>query len=299
MTTFKFGLSMRLLCAFGVMTAVTCAAGAQGSPPDPAPQVATETAASSAVPVTTPARPALEPKAIEILKATCTRLAAAHSMEFTSVETFESPSRLGFPLAYGTKSDVLLQRPDKLRVITSGDGPVSEFYYDGKTMVAFAPAENLVAVADAPPTVDEMLGTAYHSAATYFAFDDMLVTDPYKDIAQGMSVAFYVGQSKIVGGTTTDIVAYESGGVFIEAWIGAEDKLPRLVRAIYVDDPTQSRHNLVLTNWQLDGTVPGDAFSSSKAGSAKRIPFASPARPPGSFGPNVAAKSAAKPTKTP
>jgi hypothetical protein len=220
-------------------------------------------------------------------------------MEFTSVETFESPSRLGFPLAYGTKSDVLLQRPDKLRVITSGDGPVSEFYYDGKTMVAFAPAENLVAVADAPPTVDEMLGTAFHSAAIYFAFDDMLVTDPYKDIAQGMSVAFYVGQSNIVGGTTTDIVAYESGGVFIEAWIGAEDKLPRLVRAIYVDDPAQSRHNLVLTNWQLDVPVPGDAFSSSKASSAKRIPFASPARPPGSFGPNVAAKSAAKPTTNP
>jgi len=298
MTTFKFSRSMRLICAFGVLTAITCAANAQSSP-NPELQSRTEAAAPPEGPATGQARPALEPKAIEILKATCARLAAAHSMEFTSVETFESPSRLGFPLAYGTKSDVLLQRPDKLRVITSGDGPVSEFYYDGKTMVAFAPAENLVAIADAPPTVDEMLGTAYHSAAIYFAFDDMLVTDPYKDIAEGMSVAFYVGQSRIVGNTTTDIVAYESGGVFIEAWIGAEDKLPRLVRAIYVDDPTQSRHNLVLTNWQLDVTVPGDAFSSSKAGSAKRIPFASPARPPGSFGPNVAAKPAAKPTTNP
>jgi hypothetical protein len=220
-------------------------------------------------------------------------------MEFTAVETFESPSRLGFPLAYGTKSDVLLQRPDKLRVISSGDGPVSEFYYDGKTMTAFAPFENFVAVATAPPTVDDMLGTAYHSAAIYFAFDDMIVTDPYKDIAQGMSVAFYVGQSKIVGGTTTDIVAYESGGVFIEAWIGAEDKLPRLIRAIYVDDPSQSRHNLVLTNWQLDMTVPADAFSTSKSSSAKRIPFASPARPAGSFRPNDSAKSAAPPTTSP
>jgi len=298
MTTFKFSRSMRLLGAFGALTVVTSAAGAQGSS-NPAPQSAIETAAPSGSPATAQARPVLEPKAIEILKATCARLAAAHSMEFTALETFESPSRLGFPLAYGTKSDVLLQRPDKLRVITAGDGPVSEFYYDGKTMVAFAPAEDLVAVADAPPTVDQMLGTAYHSAAIYFAFDDMVVTDPYKDIAEGMSVAFYVGQSKIVGGTTTDIVAYESGGVFIEAWIGAEDKLPRLIRAIYVDDPTQSRHNLVLTNWQLDVTVPTDAFISSKAGSAKHIPFASPARPPGSFGPNVAAKSAAKPTTNP
>jgi hypothetical protein len=297
MTRFRFTRSMALLCAFGVLAGAAGATNAQAS--SPTPQSATETATAPQVSATTQTRPALEPKAIEILKAACARLAAARSMEFTAVETFESPSRLGFPLAYGTKSDVLLQRPDKLRVITSGDGPVSEFYYDGKTMVAFAPAENLVAVADAPSTVDDMLGTAYHSAAIYFAFDDMLVTDPYKDIAQGMSVAFYVGQSKIVGGTTTDIVAYESGGVFIEAWIGAEDKLPRLVRAIYVDDPTQSRHNLVLTNWRLDVNVPADAFGSSKASSAKRIPFAAPGRPPGSFGPNDAAKPADKPTANP
>ena len=294
MAFFRFSRSMRFVCAFTLFAGVTGAANAQTSPSS-APPAATEKATPPQVPAKAQARPVLEPKAIEILKATCARLAAAHSMEFTAVETFESPSRLGFPLAYGTKSDVLLQRPDKLRVITFGDGPVSEFYYDGKTMTAFAPAENLVAVADAPPTVDDMLGTAYHSAAIYFAFDDMLVTDPYKDIAQGMRVAFYVGQSKIVGSTTTDIVAYESGGVFIEAWIGAEDKLPRLIRAIYVDDPSQSRHNLVLTNWQLDGTVPADSFSSSKASSAKRIPFASPDRPPGSFRSN----NAAKPTTNP
>ena len=295
MTTFKFSRSMRLLCVFGALTVVTCTASAQSSP-NPAPHSATEAAAPAAAPATAQATPALEPKAIEILKATCARLAVAHSMEFTAIETFENPSRLGFPLAYATKSDVLLQRPDKLRVITSGDGPVSEFYYDGKTMVAFAPVENLVAVADAPPSVDEMLGTAYHSAAISFAFDDLLVTDPYKDIAEGMSVAFYVGQSKIVGNTTTDIVAYESGGVFIEAWIGAEDKLPRLIRAIYVDDPSQSRHALVLCNWQLDVPIAAGAFSSAQASSAKRIPFAPPDRPTGSFGPNNAAKAPAKPT---
>jgi hypothetical protein len=298
MSFFTSSRSIPLLCALVGLAGATGAANAQ-APPNPTPQSAAEKATPPQVPATAQTRPVLEPKAIEILKAACSRLAAAHSMEFTAVETFENPSRLGFPLAYGTKSDVLLQRPDKLRVITSGDGPVSEFYYDGKTMTAFAPVENFVAVADAPPTVDDMLGTAYHSAAIYFAFDDMLVTDPYKDIAQGMSVAFYVGQSKIVGGTTTDIVAYESGGVFIEAWIGVDDKLPRLVRAIYVDDPTQSRHNLVLTNWRLDVNVPADAFGSSKASSAKRIPFAAPGRPPGSFGPNDAAKPADKPTANP
>ncbi len=238
------------------------------------------------------AKPQIEPKAVEILKAACDKLAAAHAMSFTALVTYESPSRLGFPLAYGTKSEVLFQRPNKLRVLTPGDGPASEFYYDGKTMMAFAPAENMVAIADAPPTVDGMLETAYHSAAIYYPFDDLIVSDPYKDIAQDLRVAFYIGQSNIVGGITTDVVAYDTGGVFIQAWIGADDKLPRVLRAIYADDPLQIRHNLVITNWQLDPTIPADAFSTTKAAAAKHIPFASPNLPPNMAKPASSAATA-------
>ncbi len=241
--------------------------------------VAPRAMAQAAAP--TSSAPQLEPKAIEILKAACAKLAAAQSMSFTALVTYESPSRLGFPLAYGTKSDVLFQRPNQLQVHTPGDGPASDFYYDGKTMMAYSPVENLVAIADAPPTVDAMLETAYHSAAIYYPFDDLIVSDPYKDIAQDLRVAFYIGQSNVVGGVTTDVVAYDTGGVFIQAWIGTEDKLPRLLRAIYADDPLKLRHNLVITNWQLDPTIPAGSFSSAKAAAGKRIPFASPALPPG------------------
>jgi len=248
----------------------------------------------AAAPGAAPAKPQIEPKAVEILKAACDKLAASHAMSFTALVTYESPSRLGFPLAYGTKSDVLFQRPNKLRVLTPGDGPASEFYYDGKTMMAFAPAENMVAIANAPPTVDGMLETAYHSAAIYYPFDDLIVSDPYKDIAQDLRVAFYIGQSTIVGGITTDVVAYDTGGVFIQAWIGADDKLPRVLRAIYADDPLQIRHNLVITNWQLDPPIPADAFSTTKANGAKHIPFASPDLPPGMAKPASTASTTAK-----
>jgi hypothetical protein len=237
-------------------------------------------------------RPKLEPKAIELLKATSTRLAAAHSMSFTSVDTYESPSRLGIPLAYTTKSDVVLQRPDKLRVITSGDGPASEFYYDGKIMMAYEPAEDLVAIGPAPPTIDETMEVAYHVAAIYFPFDDVIVSDPYKDIAQDLRLAFYIGQSNVVGGTTTDIVAYDAGGVLIQIWIGTEDKLPRMVRAVYLDDPLFLRHQLELSNWQINPAVSADFFGSARAKSGKRINFARPDAPlPGDAKPKAASSS--------
>jgi hypothetical protein len=222
----------------------------------------------------TPPKPDLEPKAIELLKAVSNRLAAAHTLSFSAVQIFESPSRQGPPLAFARKTDVILQRPDKLRVINSADGPASEFYYDGKTMMAFAPAENLLAVSDAPPTIDAMLEAAYHAAGIFFTFTDLVVADPYKDMAEGLTLAYYVGQSQVVDGTTTDMVAYIDNGVFIQVWIGTEDKLPRMVHAIFLDDPERLRSQVKFSNWQLDLTVPPDAFALSNAANARRIPFA-------------------------
>src|SRR5204863_3914221 len=141
-------------------------------------------AAAEASPAPEPS-PALEPKAIEILKAASSRLAAARTLKFNAVHFYESSSRHGHPLAFTTKSQVALQRPDKLRVFMSADGPASEFYYDGKKMMAYAPAENLVAIADAPGTLDAALEQAYNSAAIYFPFADWIVADPYKEMSDG------------------------------------------------------------------------------------------------------------------
>src|SRR5438876_8498566 len=220
-----------LLLALGVVLTIPTA---QSNPPTA--KKKGKPAAAEATPAPE-ATPSLEPKAIDILKAASSRLAAARTMKFNAVHFYESSSRQGHPLAFTTKSEVTLQRPDKLRVIMSADGPASEFYYDGKKMMAYAPAENLVATADAPPTIDAALEQAYHSAAIYFPFDDWIVADPYKEMSDGMNLAYYVGQSIVVGGTTTDMVAYIDRGVVIQAWIGAEDKLPRLLHPIYLDEP--------------------------------------------------------------
>ena len=263
-------IGILLLITLGVVCA---APDAQGKTP----LAKKKTAASEKTTTPAPqAGPALEPKAIEILKAASSRLAAAHTLKFTSIEFFESSSSHGHPLSMTTKSEVTLQRPDKLRVITSADGPASEFYYDGKKMMAYAPAENLVAVADAPPNIDAALEAAYHSAAIYFPFTDLIVADPYKDMAEGLTLAYYIGQSKVVGDTTTDMVAYVDHGVFVQMWVGVEDKLPRLLHAVFLNDPERLRHNLILSNWKLDDAIPADAFTSAKAASANPMPFAHP-----------------------
>jgi hypothetical protein len=92
-----------LLVTLGVFLA---AAGFQAA--QRAPQAAQQKAAPRDRPVVIEARPGLEPKAIDLLKAASSRLAVARSMRFTAVISYESPSRLGPPLVYTTRSEVTL-----------------------------------------------------------------------------------------------------------------------------------------------------------------------------------------------
>jgi hypothetical protein len=252
-----------------------------------APAPASKAAPAKAVPAkkgaTKPALPefklVLEPRAMDLLKATSATLAAAKTMAFTAVVSYEYPSKLGPPIVYTSRYDVMMQRPDKLKVVNPGDGPASEFYYDGKQMMAFAPAANLVAVADAPPTIDAALKAAYDTAAIYYPFTDLVVADPYAALTDGAILAFYIGPSGVVGGVKTDMVAWANDDVFLQIWIGADDKLPRRIRAIYRTDPLELRHEMELANWRVDPTIASDAFESEKAKAAARIPFASPVAP--------------------
>ncbi len=218
----------------------------------------------------------VEPRALDLLRAMSGRLAGARTMTFTAIATYESPARTGQPLAYTTLSHVTLQRPNKLRVLTPYDGASSEFYYDGKVMTAFSPEADLAAVSDAPPTIDAMLKTAYDSAAIYFPFTDLIVADPYKDMADGLRLAFVVGQSKVVGHTTTDIVVLANDTLQVQMWIGSADHLPRMVRATFFDEPGNYRHVVELSDWQLNVPVSPDAFVPTRAANAGRMPFAAP-----------------------
>ena len=121
---------------------------------------------------------------------------------------------------------------------------------------------------------------AYDTAAIYYPFTDLVVADPYTALADGAILAFYIGPSGVVGGVKTDMVAWANSDVFLQIWIGSDDKLPRRIRAVYAADPLQMRHEMELSNWQLDSVFAADAFASQKAQAGKRIAFVHPAAAP-------------------
>jgi hypothetical protein len=257
----RLGLSVVVMAGLGMPLAV-----AQQPPPIQAPP---------------PDHPQIEPDALAKLKATSQRLAAARSMSFTAVATYESPARNGQPLYYSTLSYVEMQRPNKLRVITPGDGPPSDFYYNGTTIVAYAPAADLAAVANAPPSIGAALAMAYDKAAIFFPFADMIDADPYAKLADGLTSAYVVGQSHFIGDgkTITDMIALANKDVQAEIWIGIDDGLPRMIRAIYPSDPVKARYEVQFSDWRLDQPTKDSDFVSVEALKAPRMSFERPDTP--------------------
>lgn len=256
--------------------ALAASVAAQTPPAAKAAAPAAKAAPKKAAPQ--PAQPIIEQRAVDLLQAMSARLAAAKSLAFTAIASYEYPSRLGPPIVYTVRYDVALQRPNQLKVVIPGDGPASEFYWDGKEMIAFAPAENLVAVAPAPPAIDAALKQAFDTAAIYFPFTDLLLPDPYGAISAGAKLAFVIGPSAVVGGVKTDMVVWASDDVFLQIWIGADDKLPRRIRAQFSADPKRLRHDLELSNWQVDGAIPAETFDTTKARAGMPMAFAAPGR---------------------
>ena len=268
---------MRTLVAFAV---ALCIGSAHAQQAAPAAKAAPKAPAKAAAKKGSPYKPVVEPRAMDIIKAMSDKLAAAKSMSFTATVGYEFPSKLGPPLVFTTRYDVAMQRPDKLRIVTLGDGPTSEFYYDGKTMTAYAPVENLAAVAPAPANIDDALQAAQKNAAIFFPFMDVVAADPYLAFKTNAVEAFYIGQSTSVGGVPTTMVAWANNDVFLQLWIGTEDKLPRRIRAQYRTDKMKLRHELELSNWKLDPAFPADTFASAKVAAAGKMNFAAPAPPP-------------------
>ena len=125
------------------------------------------------------------------------------------------------------------------------------------------------------------LKAAYETAALFFPFTDLLVADPYAALADRREArVLHRSVRRSSAGRRPTWWSWANDDVFLQIWIGADDKLPRRIRAMYQADPLRLRHEMELANWQLDPVVAPDTFVSAKAQAAGRMAFAAPAPPP-------------------
>ncbi len=219
-----------------------------------------------------------DPRALAALKSMSDRLASAKSLTVRAENTVPmlGPNLQWISLV-GT-ARVALERPGGLFIARGGDQPPMEIYYDGKSVTLHEPVEKLYAEVPAPATVDATLAEVFGPAVAGFPYLAVLMSDPYASLTKDLGGALYVGHSTL-DGVKTEHLALRSPGVDWEIWIGAEDRLPRLVQAKYIDLGKAPTITTRFHDWNLSPQIPAATFRLEKPAGAQRIEYVKPQAP--------------------
>jgi hypothetical protein len=254
----RFGFA--LLAAASLLAAGTIALAQDKSAP-----VASASAA--------PAKEFKDERALKLLKRMSDRLAAAKSLSFQFRGLVPSSGPTGQHINLLASSRVVMQRPDKLFVSARGDLFPSDLYYDGKTVTTIGVDRKFYAQRDAAGSLIEAFTQGGQPGGDALApFLDLLVADPFAVLTKDYSSALWVGQST-VGGVKTDHLAFRSPGVDWEIWIGAQDKLPRLMVISYRNGEQQPTFTVELSDWKVNASVPAATFNAVIPKNAAKIEF--------------------------
>jgi hypothetical protein len=221
------------------------------------------------------AKAALTEQAKAALKEMSTTLATARTLRFKVRNLVPMKAPDGDWMTIVGAANVLRGGPDKLCVETGGDLFPFKLIYDGKTVVAFAPAEKIYAQKEAPGTIDQMLEQAAKNGETAFIFGDLVSKDPYAAMTKGLRSARVVGTS-VIDGVETRHVAVHGQQLDWEIWIGTKDRLPRLVTLTDIGEARKPTQTVQLSDWALDQAVPPDTFAFKAPADAMQVPFRSP-----------------------
>lgn len=231
---------------------------------------------------TTPPASAMDQRALDLLKKMSDTLSKAKTIRFQtrSMVPLRGPGGIWINL-YGD-SRIVMEGPDKLYAETRGDFTPYDFYFNGKTITAYSPDKNIYAEKTAPATIDEMIEQAYKEDGKSFPYADLLVSEPYAVLTDGLIGAQYVGQSTLrpLAGTAsvkTDHLVFQNKGVEWQIWVDVGDHLPRLVVATYLDYVNEPSYTAEFGDWKLNDPVDASIFAFQNTKNAAKVEFRKPA----------------------
>ena len=254
-TRFRIG---RVLPLAVVLALGGAGAAAQEAPAQEVPAPAASQPSAPAGEAAAPAQPILDQAVLDLLKTTTAQIAAAKGLEIGIRDLRDVPSDQGQTLIFVNEADIVVQRPDKLRLKGSIGGADTTVVYDGETLSIYDSEQNVVAKAEIAGTLDDMIAVAAEKYGVHFAFADFLFSDPYAVLSKGLTHAYEAPTTEL-DATDTRHLVFAAPGIEWQLWVDPETSLPRMFAVTYTDRPGRPRFLVDFLSWDLDPEIePGD-----------------------------------------
>jgi hypothetical protein len=228
----------------------------------------------ASLPVVAQAQPAaIAPEASQILKASTDFLASQQRFSADTRNTLEIALKSGQKIEFNSTARQSVQRPNRLRAERTGDLVEQVFVYDGQSLTLYNPHDKVYAQVAAPGTLEEMLDFARTRLDIIAPAGDLVYTNAYDILMDGVTEGIVVGKA-VIEGVRCDHLAFRAQDIDWQIWIQEGDQpLPRKLVITTLDLPNAPQFGITVTQWNLNPTFDAQTFSFTPQAGVKQIDF--------------------------
>ena len=168
---------------------------------------------------------------------------------------------------------MIISRPNRLRAERKGDLVDQIFYYDGKTLTLYNPADKVYATEPAPGTIEELLDFARETLGLMVPAADLIYRNAFPLLMQDVTFAAVVGKA-VIGGVKCDHLLFSRPGVDFQVWVAdAGQPLPYKYVVTDTGTPRLMSITTVMSDWNTAPAVDDARFSFEPPQGVKQIDF--------------------------
>jgi hypothetical protein len=217
--------------------------------------------------------PAVDPAATQILKKMTDHLEGLKQFNVHTQNTLEDMIESGHRVDFDISATVIISRPNRLRAERRGDLIDQVFYYDGKTLTLYNPADKVYATKPAPGTIEELLDFARENLGITVPAADLIYRNAFPLLMQDVTFATMVGKA-VIGGVKCDHLLFSRPGVDFQVWV-AEAGQPLPYKYVVTDTagPKLISITTVMSDWNTAPAVDDARFRFEPPQGVKPINF--------------------------
>jgi hypothetical protein len=175
---------------------------------------------------------------------------------------------------HSDEEQLFLHGPDKLLIRSEGDKGSRDFVYNGETLSYYSMDKNQYGQIRIPASIMEMIDTVNKLYGIEFSGADFFYPGFVDDILAESKALVYLGLTKVDGKECFHIAGTASDKTF-QFWISNDAfTLPLKMVIIYTGKELSPQYEAVLTDWQVNPTLPDALFNFSAPPKAKKIKLA-------------------------
>jgi hypothetical protein len=215
--------------------------------------------------------PRIDTVAVSILDRMSAMIGDLTSCSVTIHSNYDISSKdLGL-IKHSDEQQLFMQGPNKLMVHSDGDKGSRAFYYNGQTLSYYSLAKNHYGQIPAPPTTVEMIDTINKRYGIEFPAADFFFPGFVDDILADSKNLAFLGMTKVDGKECFHIAGTASDKTF-QFWISNDAYcFPLKVVIVYTGREMSPQYEAVLSNWQINPSLPEALFEFTAPPKAKMI----------------------------